>query len=43
MEGPGVELQPDDGKDDDGEHDQKADLHEGRQGLDDRLQHNLEA
>ena len=29
VEGPGVELETDDGKDEDGEHDQEADLHQG--------------
>ena len=38
---PRVELQTDDGKDEDGEHDEKADLHEGREGLQDGLQHDL--
>ncbi len=36
-----VELQPDDGKDEDGEHDQEADLHQGCQSLQDGLQHDL--
>ena len=41
VERPGVELQPDDGEDNDGEHYEEADLHQGSQRLDDRFQHNL--
>ena len=41
VEGPGVELQPDDGEDEDGEHDQQADLHQRGQGLQDGLQDDL--
>ena len=40
---PRVELQPDDGKDEDGEHDKKADLHERGQSLEDGLQDDLQA
>lgn len=36
-----VELESDDGEDEDGEHDQQPDLHQGREGLEDRLQHDL--
>ena len=39
----GVELQPDDGEDDDGKHDEEPDLHEGGQGLQDGLEDDLEA
>ena len=42
MEGAGVELQPDDGKDENGEHNKKADLHERCQGLENGLQNHLE-
>ena len=42
MQRPGVELQPDDGEDHDGEHDEEANLHEGGEGLDDGLHHNLQ-
>ena len=35
VERPRVELQADDGKDEDGEHDEEPDLHERSQGLDD--------
>ena len=38
---PRVELQPNDGEDEDGEHDEEADLHQRRQSLEDGLQHNL--
>ena len=37
-----VELQTDDGEDQDGKHDEKADLHQGRQGLEYGLEDNLE-
>ena len=43
MERPGVELEPDDGEDKDGEHDEECDLHERRQRLEDGLQHDLQA
>ena len=42
MERPGVELEPDDGEDEDGEHDEERDLHERRQRLEDGLQHDLQ-
>ena len=35
MESSGVELEADDGKDEDGEHDEETDLHEWSQRLDD--------
>ena len=35
MEGAGVELESDDGEDEDGEHDEEADLHERSESLDD--------
>ena len=35
MQSSRVELQPDDGEYEDGEHDEEPDLHEGSQGLDD--------
>ena len=37
-----VELEADDGEDEDGEHDEQADLHERRQGLQDGLQNDLQ-
>lgn len=40
---PAVELQTDDGKHEDGEEQQKADLEQRDHGLHDRLQHNLQA
>ncbi len=43
MQRPRVELQPDDGKDKDGEHDEEADLHERCQGLEDGLEDHLQA
>ena len=43
VESSGVELQSDDGEDDDGKHDEEPDLHEGSQGLQDGLQDDLEA
>ena len=43
MEGAGVELEPDDSEDEDGEGDEEPDLHEGGQGLEDRLEDDLEA
>ena len=43
MEGAGVELESDDGEDEDGEHDEQRDLHQRRQRLEDRLQHHLQA
>ena len=42
MERPGVELEPDDGEDEDGEHDEERDLHERRQRLEDRLEDDLQ-
>ena len=42
VERPGVELEPDDGEDEDGEHDEERDLHERRQRLEDGLQHDLQ-
>ena len=38
----GVELEADDGEDEDGEHDEEGDLHERRQRLEDGLQHDLQ-
>ncbi len=38
-----VELESDDSKDENGEHDEEADLHEWSQSLQDRLEHHLEA
>ena len=43
MKGPGVELQPYDGEDEDSEHDQQADLHQGGQSLQDGFQNDLQA
>lgn len=40
---PRVELESDDGKDEDSKHDEQADLHERRQRLEDRLQNDLQA
>ena len=37
-----VELEADDGEDEDGEHDEEADLHQRGQRLQDGLQHNLQ-
>ena len=42
MEGSWVEFETNNGKDQDGKHDKKSDLHQGSQGLEYRLQHNLE-
>jgi hypothetical protein len=42
VERPGVELESDDGEDQDGEHDEKADLHQRRQGLENGLEDDLE-
>ena len=41
MQGPGVELETDDCENEDGEHDQQADLHQRGQGLQDGLQDDL--
>ena len=41
MKGPRVELEPNDGKDEDGEGHEQPDLHEGRQGFEDRLEDDL--
>ena len=43
MESSSVELKPDNCEDKDGERDQKADLHEGGEGLEDGLQNHLQA
>ena len=43
MEGAGVELEPDDGEDKDGEGDEEPNLHEGGEGFEDGLEDNLEA
>ena len=42
MERPRVELQSDDGEDEDGEHDEQPDLHERGQRLQDGLQNHLQ-
>ena len=42
MQSSGVELKTNDGEDDDGEHDQEADLHQRGQGLQDGLEDHLE-
>ena len=42
VEGAGVELEADDGKDDDGEEQQQRDVDQGPDGLPDRAHHNLE-
>ena len=38
-----VEFESDDSKDEYGKHDKEANLHQGRQSLQDRLQNNLQA
>jgi hypothetical protein len=43
VQGSRVELQSDDGEDDDGEQDQETDLEQRRHSLDDGLQHDLQA
>ena len=42
MQGARVELEPDNGKDEDGEHDQQADLHQRGEGLENWLKDDLE-
>ena len=42
VQGSRVELEPDDGKNENGEHDQQTDLHQRRQGLKNGFQNNLE-
>ncbi len=37
------ELEPNDGEDEDSEHDEQADLHQRRQRLENRFQHHLQA
>ena len=41
MQGPWVELQADDGKDEDGKHNKQPDLHQRGQSLENGLQDNL--
>lgn len=43
VQGSRVKFQSDDGKYEDGKHDEEPDLHERRQGLEDGLEHHLEA
>ena len=42
VKGSGVELEADDGKDENGEHDQQPDLHQRGQGLENGLENDLE-
>ena len=42
MQGPGVELETDDCENEDGEHDQQADLHQRGEGLENWLKDDLE-
>ena len=42
MQSSRVELEADDGEDEDGEHDEEADLHQRGQRLQDGLQHDLQ-
>ena len=42
MQGPRVKFESNNGEDQDGKHDQESDLHEWRQGLENRLEDNLE-